>query len=99
MFQTKFSEFHHSYIHHILLFRVFSTVSLDNDVNLFFSQQMDEVFAAGDLGEALNFVEAMEAAGLEAADARDKLTRVMAAVKKVTPHCNPQIEPFWFDKF
>ena len=47
------------------------------------STQMDEVFAAGDLGEALKAVEAIEAAGLEAADARDKLTRVMTAVKKV----------------
>ena len=47
--------------------------------------QMDDVFAAGDLGEALKAVEAMEAAGLEAADARDKLTRVMTAVKKVMP--------------
>jgi len=44
---------------------------------------MDDVFAAGDLGEALKAVEAMEAAGLEAADARDKLTRAMTAVKKV----------------
>ncbi len=50
---------------------------------LFCSPQMDDVFAAGDLGEALKAVEAMEAAGLEAADARDKLTRVMTAVKKV----------------
>ena len=44
---------------------------------------MDDVFAAGDLGEALKAVEAMEAAGLEAADARDKLTRITTAVKKV----------------
>ena len=44
---------------------------------------MDDVFAAGDLGDVLKAVEAMEAAGLEAADARDKLTRVMTAVKKV----------------
>ena len=44
---------------------------------------MDDLFAAGDLGEALKAVEAMEAAGLEAADARDKLTRVVTAVKKV----------------
>jgi len=44
---------------------------------------MDDLFASGDLGEALTAVEAMEAAGLEAADARDKLTRVMTAVKKV----------------
>ena len=46
---------------------------------------MDDVFAAGDLGEALKAVEAMEAAGLEAADARDKLTRITTAVKKVMP--------------
>ena len=45
--------------------------------------QVDDVFAAGDLGEALKAVEAMEAAGLEAADARDKLTRITTAVKKV----------------
>ena len=44
---------------------------------------MDEVFAAGDLGEALRAVEAMEAAGLEAADARDKLTRITTAAEKV----------------
>ena len=50
--------------------------------------QMDDVFAAGDLGEALKAVEAMEAAGLEAADARDKLTRITTAVKKVR-QCPP----------
>ena len=44
--------------------------------------QVDDLFSRGDLGEALTAVEAMEAAGLEAADARDKLTRVMAAVWK-----------------
>ena len=43
---------------------------------------MDDVLAAGDLCEALKAVEAMEAAGLEAADARDKLTRITTAVKK-----------------
>ncbi len=58
---------------------------------------MDDVFAAGDLGEALKAVEAMEAAGLEAADARDKLTRVTTAMKKVmqyVPHLHLRIEPF-----
>ena len=49
---------------------------------------MNDVFAAGDLGEALKAVKAMEAAGLEAADARHKLTRVMTAVKKVR-QCPP----------
>ena len=44
---------------------------------------MDAVFALGDLGEVRKAVEAM-AAGLEAAEARDKLTRVEEAVKKVT---------------
>jgi len=50
--------------------------------------QVDDVFASGDLGEALKAVEAMEAAGLEAADARDKLTRITTAVKKVR-QCPP----------
>ena len=49
---------------------------------------MDDVFAAGDLGEALKAMEEMEAAGLEAAGARDKLNRVMTAMKKVM-HCPP----------
>ena len=57
-------------------------------LNLSSSPQMVDVFTAGDLGEALKAVEAMEAAGLEAADARDKLTRAMAAVKKVR-QCPP----------
>ena len=57
-------------------------------LNLSCSLQMDDVFAAGDLGEALKAVEAMKAAGLEAADARDKLTRITAAVKKVR-QCPP----------
>ena len=51
------------------------------------SPQMDDVLAAGDLGEALKAVEAIEAAGLEAADAREKLTRVTTAVKKVRTQC------------
>ena len=42
------------------------------------------MFARGDLDEVLQAVEAMEAAGLEAAEARDKLTRVQEAMKKVT---------------
>ncbi len=40
------------------------------------------MFALGDLGEVRKAVEAM-AAGLEADEARDKLTRVEEAVKKV----------------
>ena len=45
--------------------------------------QIDNVLARGDLDEMLQAVEAMEAAGLEAAEARDKLTRVQEAIKKV----------------
>jgi len=45
--------------------------------------QVDDVFASGDLGEALKAVAAMEAAGLEASDARDKLTQTMTAMMKV----------------
>jgi hypothetical protein len=47
---------------------------------------MNDVFSAGDLGVALKAVEAMEATGLEAADARDKLTKVTTAMEKVM-HC------------
>ena len=45
--------------------------------------QVVDVFAKGDLSEVRRAVEAMEAAGLEAAEARDKLTRVQEAMKKV----------------
>ena len=42
------------------------------------------MFARGDLDEMRKAVEAMQAAGLEAAEARDKLTRVEEALKKVS---------------
>jgi len=58
---------------------------------------MDDVFAAGDLGEALKAVEAMEAAGLEAADARDKLMRVMIALEEV--YCKQSLLKNIFDLF
>ena len=45
--------------------------------------QIDVVFAKGDLFEVRKAVEAMEAAGLEAVEARYKLTRVEEAMKKV----------------
>ena len=46
------------------------------------------MFARGDLDEVRRAVEAMEAAGLEAAEARDKLTRVQEAMKEVMTHFN-----------
>ncbi len=45
--------------------------------------QIDNVFAKGDLYEVRRAIEAMKAAGFEAAEARDKLTRVQEAMKKV----------------
>ena len=50
--------------------------------------QVDDLFAKGDFDEMCRAVELMDAAGLEAADARDKLKRVMTAVKKVR-QCPP----------
>ena len=50
------------------------------------------MFARGDLGEVRRAVEAMEAAGLEAAEARHKLTRVQEAAKKVMTHFNTNME-------
>ena len=54
--------------------------------------QLFVVFARGDLDEMRKAVEAMEAAGLEAAGARDKLTRIEEALKKVMAHSNARIE-------
>lgn len=42
------------------------------------------MYLQGDLNEMRKAVEAIEAAGLEAAEARDKLTRVLAVLKKVS---------------
>ncbi len=47
------------------------------------SLQIDDVFAKGDLDEIQKSVEAMKVVGLEAAEARDKLTRVEMALMKV----------------
>ena len=53
--------------------------------------QIDDVFAKGDLGEMVKAVEAMEAAGLEASNARFKLTRILTALNRVI-HKNIAVE-------
>ena len=50
-----------------------------------YSPQMDDVFAKGDFVDMLKAVEAIEAAGLEAAEARNKLTRVMTVKIPLLP--------------
>ena len=105
LFQTKLSEFHHSYIHHILLFRVFNTVSLDNDVNLFLFPTDGRCVCGGrsrrgaqgrgsDGGRGTR--SSRRARQTHTCD--DSCEEGYVLPCPPSPLCNSQIEPFWFDK-